>query len=195
MKTYTEDEMSAVLAQVADLESKLRELEGAKHENAASAKVAEMTAQFDAERNELNSKLDAAVLEAQTAKDEKTAILAYLEEIRVENERAAEVARLREERVVKVKEVASFTDEYIAERADAWAALSEDAFEATLADWKAISEKAAKAASAPKTEKSAKPESTIPAETAMASTSESTGSVLHEVISGFRAKGVDPRTI
>lgn len=191
MKTYTEDEMTAILAQVADLESKLRELEGAQHESAAGAKVAEAKAQFDAELSELNSKLDAAVLEAQAAKGEREAIVAYLASVKEDNERAAEIARIREERVARVKEVASFTDEYIADRAEAWAALSEEAFEATLADWKAISEKASKAPEV----KAEKPESKIPAETAMAATSETNGSVLREVISGFRLKGVDPRTI
>lgn len=187
VKTYTEDEFNAVLAQVADLEAKVKELDGVRLESAAEAKIAEAQAQADAKVADLQSQLDAAVLEAQAAKQEKEATVAYLEAQQAEADRAAQVAALREERIAKVKEVASFPDEYIESRADAWAALDEEAFEAHLADWKAIGSKPAADATS----------EALPADTAMKASRETTttrSGSLREVL-GFRFQGVDTRAI
>lgn len=183
LKTYTEDEYNALLAQVADLEAKVNELDGARQESEVEARIAEAKAAADAEVEDLQSKLDTAVLEAQAAKDERDQIVAYFEQLKADEEAAEQIAALREERIGRVKEVASFPDDYIAARADAWAALDEEAFEAALADWKAIANKGG---------------DPVPATTAMTASRDTTnqpqGGSLREVLS-FRFQGVDPRTV
>lgn len=141
LKTYTEDEYNALLAQVADLESKVKELDSVRQESAVEAKIAEVQTQFEAQVSELQTKLDTAVLEVKAAQDEKDGVVAYFEALAAEATKAEEIAALREERIAKVKEVASFPDEHIAARAEAWAALDEESFEALLADWKAVASK------------------------------------------------------
>src|SRR5688572_12599297 len=141
VKTYTEDEVNNLLAQVADLEAKVKELDTVKTESLIEAKVAEVKAELDTQLSELQSKLDTAVLEAEAAKQEKEDILSYLNAVQEEEAAKAEVARIREERIAKVKEVASFPDSHIEANADRWASWSEEVFEASLEDWKAIGAK------------------------------------------------------
>lgn len=186
MKTYTEEEYNALLAQVADLETKVNELDSVRQESEAEAKIAEAKAQFEAQVSDLQAQLDTAVLEAQAAKDEKDAVLTYFDQLKAEEEEASRIAALREERIEKVKEVASFPDDYIAARADAWAALDEEAFEAALADWKAIASKAG-----------VTPE-VVPTTTAMTASRDTTnqpqGGSLREVLN-LRFQGVDTRAV
>lgn len=187
MKTYTEEEYNALLAQVADLEAKVKELDGVRQESEAEARIAEAKAAAEAEVADLQSKLDTAVLEAQAAKDEKEALLAYFEQLKTEEEQAAVLAALKEERISKVKEVASFPEEHIAARADAWAALDEETFDALLADWKAVASKTA----------AAEGETTVPADTAMQAsreTNQSKDGSLRDVMR-LRFQGVDTRTV
>lgn len=186
LKTYTEEEYNALLAQVADLETKVNELDSVRQESEAEAKIAEAKAQFEAQVSDLQAQLDTAVLEAQAAKDEKDAVLTYFDQLKAEEEEASRIAALREERIEKVKEVASFPDDYIAARADAWAALDEEAFEAALADWKAIASKAG-----------VTPE-VVPTTTAMTASRDTTnqpqGGSLREVLN-LRFQGVDTRAV
>lgn len=184
VKTYTEEEYDSVLAQVSALEAKLSELQGAQQESVVEAKIAEIKAETDGQVAEIQSKLDTAVLEAEAAKSEKDEVLAYLTEVEAEATRAEEVAKLRDERVAMVKEQTSFPESRITERADAWAAMDEDAFAASLEDWKAI---------APKKEG----DSTIPDTSSALSASrddQTEGNVLREVLA-LRDQGIDPRSI
>lgn len=185
LKTYTEEEYNALLAQVADLETKVNELDSVRQESAVEARIAEATAQFEAQVSDIQAQLDSAVLEAQAAKDEKDGVLAYFAQLQAEAEAAEQIATLREERVNRVKEVVSFPEDYIAARADAWAALDEEAFEAALADWKAIATKAG--AGEP-----------VPAATAMTASRDTTNQPsdgsLREVLN-LRFQGVDTRAV
>jgi DNA repair exonuclease SbcCD ATPase subunit len=183
MKTYTEDEYNSLLVQVADLESKVKELEGVRAESEVEARVAEAKAQFDSQVEDLQAQLDTAVLEAKTAQDEKANLIAYFEELKAHEERAAEIASLREQRIARVKEVASFPEDHIAARADAWAALDEEHFEALVADWAAIAKKESNGE--------------IPVETAMVasrSDNPSKDDALRDVLR-FRFQGIDTRTV
>lgn len=107
-----------------------------------ASKAAVATA--DAEILTLNEQLDAAKaqLEEQTTKvtELETTISDRAEEVRLEE--------LAGERVAAVKAVANFTDEQVEERKASWAKMSEEDFEAYLADIQVI----AKAAVEKKTE-------------------------------------------
>lgn len=183
VKTYSEEEYDALLAQVADLETKVNELESVRQESAMEAKIAELTAQFEAQVSDLQTQLDTAVLEVKAAQDEKSAIVSYFEDLATAEEQAAALVAVREERVARVKEVASFPEDHIAARADAWAALDEEAFEALLADWKAIASKG--------------DGSTVPVATAMQAsrdTNQTKEGTVREVLN-FRFQGVDTRSV
>lgn len=185
--TYTEEELAAKVAEAtAALEAKVKALETAQVTTEVEAKLAEAKAEADAKIAELQTQLDVAVAATDAAKTEKDALVAYLEaEVQAAAEAAAKAAR-RDERLAKIKEAASYSEERLEANADRWAAMDEDAFEALLAD---LNDVAAK-----KTE----PGSTdIPSTTAMtAGQTTTTGSsnVLKEVLN-FRRDGVDPRTL
>lgn len=114
----------------------------AEHFALLTDRVARETADLTAERDTIKASLDELqqrvdVLEAEkaTAQTERDAAVAEFEEYKAELERAAELATLRDERSAKVTEVTSHLDGYVtAERADRWANMTEEAFDAFLAD-------------------------------------------------------------
>lgn len=191
VKSYTEEEVQALVASaVKDLEAKVSELQGAQQASAIEAKISEAKAEAETKVAELQAELDTTTLKAQKADEEKQEILAWLEaEAKSAEERAALEAR-RDERIAKVREVASFSDEYVEKRAEGWAAMSDEAFEAALEDWKAVAGEKKQGDS--KDDSDAR----IPAETAMTASRDdkTTGSLLREVLN-LRFEGIDPRTV
>jgi hypothetical protein len=190
-KTYTEDELNVAIANATkDLETQITTLKTQTEQSAFEGKVAEATAALTEQVKELESKLDGAVLEAQSHKEQYEALVAYLEAAKAEAEAQAEIAARRDERLEKVREVASFPEEYLVERADAWAQLSDEDFEAAIADWKALGLKKELANAADAVE------AQVPAATAMQANRSDTGSksAIRDVLS-FRNQGIDPRTL
>lgn len=182
-KTYTQEEHDALAAVVSALQAQVAELTAAGESSAMDAKIAAAVAQVEAQVTELQSQLDAAVLEAQAAKDERDTTIAYLTGERDAAEAASALSARRDERIAKVKEAASFPDEYLESNADRFAAMSDEDFEKALEDWKVI-------APAPKPASSV-----IPAATAMtAARSTDTPSVLAEVLN-LRFQGIDVRNV
>ena len=182
-KTYTEAEFNAAVSEVAGLKAQLVELTAAIEASNIDAKIAEAVAEVEAKASDLQSQLDAAVLEAQAAKEELAAKEAAEEAAKVAAQEAEELAARKDSRLAQVKEHASFPEEYLEANADRFAAMSDEAFEAALADWKAVAQKPASS-----TEE-------IPAVTAMtAARSNDSEDVLSEVL-GLRGQGVDIRTI
>lgn len=186
-KTYTEEEYNALSSQVATLEAKVVELADAAKESVVDAKVAEVKAELEAKVASVQSQLDTTTIECEAAKNERDAIVAYLEAEVASATEAAEREAKRDERVAAVKDAASFPDEYLEANADRFVAMSDEAFEAAIADWKAV------AAKAP----AKKTDETIPSATAMTaarSTDSGSTSVLSEVL-GLRFAGIDTRTV
>lgn len=185
-KTYTEAEYNQLAGTVSSLEAQIAELTKAAEAEAIDARIADAKAELEAQVAELQSKLDTAVLEAEAARSELDSVVSFLAAEQSAAEEAAAAEARKEERIAKVKEVASFPDEYLEANADRFAAMSEEAFEVALEDWKAI---------APKSEKTE--EELLPA-TAMTaartSTTNSDKSLLREVM-GLRGAGIDVRTI
>jgi hypothetical protein len=140
VKTYTEDELrSEVDKAVADatgtLQARLSELEG---KGAIDAAVAAATDELNARIGELEGQLDAAVLEANTARDAHASVVAWLEAEATTAAQAAEIASRRAERLDAVKEIANFTDGQLEERADRWASMNDVEFAALLDDYRAV---------------------------------------------------------
>lgn len=190
-KTYTEAEYTDLSVKVSALEAQIAELTKAAKDEAIDARILEAKADLEAQVTDLQSKLDAAVLETETARTELADLNAFLESEAAASAEAAALEARRGERIAQVKEVASFPDEYLDENADRFAAMSDEAFTAALEDWKAI-------ASKPKAKAEAADAGELVLDTAMtASRSTNTNtdtSVLRDVLA-LRQAGVDVRTI
>lgn len=129
-----------------------------------TAQVAELTAQLAgrdqadqiealaAQVTELQTKLDAAVAEACAAVADRDAQTAYLEGVAAEAAAAAAAAERRDARIEAVKALNVFTGEkgeaHIAASADRWAAMDDDTFESTIADYREAAQHATAAATA-----------------------------------------------
>ena len=189
-KTYTEDEMTALItSKVADatkdLQAKLEAFESQVSESEVQAKIDEAKAEGEAKAAELQTELDTAAIALKTAEDELTALKTYLDEEKAKADEAAQIAAVSEERKNAVAEVASFRDDYVTEeRIARWAKMGEEEFAALLEDYKAAS---AKKPPAPAPKK-------IPATTAMVAAREGKVSHVAEVLS-WREAGVDARDI
>lgn len=139
--TYTEEEVQELRTQISGLEAQVREYADSNRESEFQTKIDEAKTELETKVAELQSQLDTTVLEAETAKTERENLLAWLEEQRISAEEAAAIAARRDERISKVREVASFPDEHVEKNADRWAQLSDEDFEAALEDWRAVSAK------------------------------------------------------
>jgi chromosome segregation ATPase len=166
-----EDLDKAVAAAVASLQA---------HEAAVAA--------VEAEKADLQAKLDAANIEVnewKTKHDEVTAWLAAEAEMA---EKEAQIAALRDERVEAVKALQIFADDYVEENAQRYAEMTDEVFTASIADWKAI--KATKSSDGEEQE--------LPTKTTFVATRDDDGkaktSHLREVMR-LRNEGVDPRRI
>lgn len=139
--TYTEEEVQELRTQISGLEAQVREHADSNRESEVQTKIDEAKAELETKVTELQSQLDTTVLEAENAKQERDSLLAWLEEQKISAEEAAASAARRDERIAKVREVASFPDEHVEKNADRWAQLSDEDFEAALEDWRAVSAK------------------------------------------------------
>lgn len=192
-KIYSDEDVQAlVTAAVAtateDLQSKLTAIEAGEQTAAVQAQIDDAKTQAEAQIEELTAKLDAAVLEAAQATKEREELSTWLqgEHDRVLAE--AEMETKRADRIAKVAEVVTFPEAHVAERADMWAALEDEKFEALLADYKALGDKT------PKSEP-------LPRFTAMQASREANeentvvGSALKDLIRGRQFGINDPRAI
>lgn len=138
VNTYTQEEFDAALeAALSPVKAELEALRADADASAVETQITEIREQAQAEVEELQKKLDNAVLAEQAAKDERDAIVAWLESEAQAAAEAAALAERREERVGRVKEVASFPEDHLAANADRWAAMSDEDFDALLADYEA----------------------------------------------------------
>ncbi len=199
MTTFTQEQMdAAVAAAVAEattaatadteaLKTRVAELESAQQSTEVGKAVADATAPLSTQIADLQGQLDEAVL-ARTAAEEAKTNLEEWWKTEIEAHQTAEAAAARkDERVTKVKEAASFPDEYLEANADRFAAMSDEDFEARLEEWRTI---APAAAATP-----------IPGETVLTAAREgangattNNGSMLGE-LGSLRHSLTDPRTL
>lgn len=181
--TYSEAELQAavdkaVAEATASAHNKLAELESSQ---AIEAAVAQAKADLETQVADLQAKLDAAVLEAAQAKEAKETLEKAWADEKAAEEAAKTLAARREERLAKVREVASFPKEYLEENGDRFAALSDEDFEARLEEWRVI----------------AKKEEKPPARTAFKASREDTTDTDSALgaLREMRAVGADPRSL
>jgi hypothetical protein len=150
MKTYTEDEATALVkAAVAEatapLSTRVAELETAAAAGATDAKVTEATSELTARVAALQAELDATTVEAASHKEAHDQLVAMLDEAKAAETAAADKDARKAARIAQVTAAEGLTlpDEFIAANADRWADLSDEAFTAQLTEWVEIA-KAAK---------------------------------------------------
>lgn len=183
-KTYSEDELKAAIEEAtAPLAARLVQLQAAAQESEVEGRIAAMKAEADAEIEEVRAQLDSAVLAREAAVSELAEFKAGLEELAAAQEQAAAQEARREERLARVREVASFSDEYIELNADRWVALSDEDFEARMSEWASLVPSKG---------------DSIPKHTALTAARESTDrsgmGAIRDVLS-LRMEHVDPRKI
>jgi hypothetical protein len=185
--TFTEEEVRAKVAEATkSLEDRIVELEAANKDASVLEKIKEATDPLHVRVAELEAELDKATLRAEQAEAEIATAKEFWENLETEEAAEAERAARKAERVEKVKEVVQFSDEYIGQRADGWAELSDEDFAAALEDWKAI-------ASAPPVKKEKQEiEGTFLSASTVKDGSEND---VFSALRTLRRKGVDPRQI
>lgn len=146
MATFTEEEVQAAVDKAVaeastSLQTRITELEGNQQQSALEQAIADAKAELETKIVELQTQLDAAVLEAAQAKEAKDSLQEAWDAEKQSAEQAAEIAARRDERLAKVREVASFPDQYLEDNAERFAALSDEDFAARLAEWAEISTK------------------------------------------------------
>lgn len=185
-KEYSQEELdAAVAAAIQPIQAALEDLKKSQEETEVDSRIATVKAELETKISELQAELDSAVLRAAEAEKTHSEFVAALDALKAEEDAAVEVARRKDERLVTVREVASFPDDYLEANADRWAELDVEAFDALINDWKAIS--------------SAKKDDTggvIPKVTAMVASRNDDGnkSALAEVLE-WNLRGIDPRTL
>jgi len=142
-RTYTEAELTAAVEQAAAektaaLEAQVRDLQTAALTTEVSVAVAAAKAEADVVIADLQRQLDEKVLEAATASAEREAITAWLDAEKAAAVEAERIGTVKVERLAKVREVASFPEEYLTANVDRFAAMSDDAFQVALDGWAAI---------------------------------------------------------
>ncbi len=153
-KTFSDEETQALVAAAVakatnDLQTELDAFKAGEESAQMTAQIdaikADMQAQIDAAKSEaetqideLTAKLDAAVAEGEKAKTERDEITTWLDNEAARVLEEATMATVRAERIEKVAEVLTFPEDYVNERADKWASLDEEQFEALLADYKTL---------------------------------------------------------
>jgi hypothetical protein len=143
---FTEEEVKAavdraVAEATSSLTQKITELQQSQQSKALEDAVVEAKAEVQVEIDDLTAKLDAAVLEAQQAKEAKEALQTAWDSEKEVAEEARLFASRREDRVAKVREVECFPDDYVEQNADRFAAMSDEDFDARLEEWKALLDK------------------------------------------------------
>lgn len=80
----------------------------------------------------LQTKLDQAEAAKASAESKVSDVANYLEAVKTEADEAAALEARKSDRVAEIAKLVTFSDEYVTENADRWAAQSEDDFAATL---------------------------------------------------------------
>lgn len=191
-KTYTEDELAAAVAEaVRPVQEELASFKASQEAEEVEARISAARSEVEAAKAEVETQLDVVTAERDALKAEHDELVAYLQSETERLEAEAAFAAKRDERIAQVKEVASFTDEYVAERADKWTAMDDEAFASLVEAIKTTQETAGK-----KDEGSG----SIPASTAMTATRDgsdgqpSLKDVRRDVM-GLNLRGIDPRTV
>lgn len=138
VSTYTKEQLDAAVAEATGpLQAQLAELEKAQTAEQIAAQIAEAVTPLNDKIAELEAASDTLTAELNTVKAERDELVQANTDREAAAAAEAEKAARRDERVSKVLEVASFTEEQVAERADRWADMDDTSFDTLIEDLKA----------------------------------------------------------
>lgn len=194
MSTYTKEDLDAAVAEaVAPLQKELDDVKKIQAESEKANAIEDLKAEHaaaltaaDESIKDLQSKLDAAVLEAQSSREEAANVVAYLEGIVTEETAKAEREATKAARIEKLKAAVSFPEDYLEANADRFAAMSDEDFDAALADWTVVAPA--------KAEGEIEPTETVFQASRTERISAGSNSTMREVMR-LNLNGIDPRTL
>lgn len=183
-ETFTQEDVdAAVAAATSDLQKRLDELGAQVQETEVGRAIADAVADKDTQISDLQSQLDAAEAARNAAENQLTEVSQFWADAIAEHEQELELTAKREERTTKAREAGVFSDEYITENADRFAAMSDGDFAARLDEWRLIASKAGTTTSAE------------PKRTALVASAAETPKTRLGFIGELRAARVDPRNL
>lgn len=191
-KTYTEEDLqAAVAAAVKPLQAQFDELKAQADADAVTTQIADLETAHAAAIAELQQKLDESVIAATAATEDRDKFVAWLEGEKTAAEEAALRTARTDERVSKIKEVANFSDEFVAENTERWVAMADEDFDVVVEGYKAAIAAATK---------SGKPETKeVDLSTGMSgerdTASAKNGMSNVRSVLNMRRQGIDPRTV
>lgn len=140
--TFSQEQVDAMIAEAVNpMQEELASLRAKSDAEEVETQIAALTEQYTAEVAEIRSQLDAQVLETTAATAKYDELVTLLEDAAKAEAEAVELAERLTSRLAQIEEVANFPEDYIAANSDRWAAMSEEAFEATLADYSVMGKK------------------------------------------------------
>lgn len=151
-KTYTQEELEAAVATAVEaatksLSDEVADLRTDQEQAAVEARIAEVRTELQAALEAAEAAKEQAEAEATEAREAHEGLVSYLTGEVEAAEAAAALAAKADERVAVVKEIATYTDEYLETRATRWAEMADEDFDAFVEDLKSTVEAAKAAAS------------------------------------------------
>jgi DNA repair exonuclease SbcCD ATPase subunit len=184
-ETFTQEDLDAAVTAMSDtLQQRLKELEAQVQESEVGRAVAQATEAKDAEISQLQQRIDAAEASRTAAENKLNEVEQFWVDAIATQQAASELDARKERRVTEAKQAGVFSDDYINENAERFAAMSDEDFSARLEEWRLIAAKTGESTPAP-------------ARTALAaSASGQTPPASNlSVVSELRGMRVDPRTL
>lgn len=183
-EAFSQDDLdAAVAAATGPLQKRLAELEAQVQETEVGKAVAEAVATEAARTAELQTQLDKAEAARTAAENRLAETEQFWTQAIAEHQAAAELESRREQRIAQATDAGVFAEDYVLANADRFAAMSDEDFNARLAEWALIASKA--------------PATTTPATTALtASKTESTATASQLGLLGeLTTRRIDPRAL
>lgn len=143
MADFTQDQVDAMIAQavaaaMVPLQSKITELEAAQATDEVQAAVAAATAPLVAEKEGLQTQLDAAIAAKTAAETALTDVRTYLESEATAVAEAAAIEANKTKRVEEAKAAKVLDEKYIDDNADRFAAMTDEDWTSRLDEWKLV---------------------------------------------------------
>lgn len=149
-EAFSQEDLDAAVSAATDpLQKRLGELEAQVQETEVGRAVAEATEAKDAEISRLQQAVDAAEAARTAAEAKLTETEQFWTDTIAAQEAAVELAARKEQRVAEATEAGVFSEDYIKDNGDRFAAMSDVDFKARMEEWRLIAAKTGKATPTP----------------------------------------------
>lgn len=139
MPEFTQADIdAAVAAATSPLQQRLTELEAQAQESEVGKAVSTAVADKETQITDLQTQLDTATAGRTAAESKLTETEQFWTDAIAAHQEAVTIAARKETRLGQAAELKVFSDEYIAQNADRFAAMSDDDFAARIEEWKLI---------------------------------------------------------